>query len=102
MGAVYSIDRIVVYNRADCCRGRINGATVSIDGVQCGSALQISSPDTCFNARTGADIACSGNSYPEKFIRSCSNAVGREIMVSLYTDQYLQVTEVFAYGRRST
>merc|ERR1719399_2080996 len=37
LGAQYSIDKVVVWNRSDCCADRLNHAKVMVDDAICGS-----------------------------------------------------------------
>ena len=37
----YAVSKVRVLNRGDCCGNRLNGFSVSVDGVPCASDVQI-------------------------------------------------------------
>lgn len=71
-----TVNRVVVYNRTDCCGDRIKGAKVFVGNHLCG---------TINSAATSSTV-------------NCGNARGNEIRVELYAYNYLALCEVQAFG----
>jgi hypothetical protein len=75
--ATYKLSRITVWNRQDCCAGRLNGARVTLDGRTCGN-LRSSSSTTL----------------------SCPRS-GRVLQVRLPRSDYLTICEIKLWGTKA-
>jgi hypothetical protein len=53
LGAKYKIEKVMVWNRSDCCGNRLNQATVMVDNVSCGSLGTTHAQTVKCNGKTG-------------------------------------------------
>jgi hypothetical protein len=72
------VTRVVVWNRVDCCRSRLDNFQVQVDSTLCG---------TVKSAETRNTVTCKG-------------AVGSSVTVTLMTHGLLTLCEVQVYGRK--
>ena len=95
LGKVYkNIDEIQVFNRTDCCGGRLNWATVMVsDWPFTGDTMQKLKGDRI--SRYGIGKAKSKNVLP-------INRSGRYVRIQLPRSDYLQLAEVVVLGKRTT
>ena len=77
LGNKYAIDRVVVWNRADCCQGRLNHFEVLVNSRVCGKV---------------------GTAKRSNTIR-CNGAQGTSVTVRLRGNNYLTLCEVQVFGR---
>jgi len=75
LGAEYSIDRVTVWNRSDCCGNMLKQATVMVDDASCGS----------LGTARKQTVACSGKK-------------GKVVKIQHSRDDYLMLCEVKVYG----
>jgi len=71
------VQKVIIWNRADCCRGRLNNVYVNVDNHRCGQIR---------GARSVNTINC--------------NKVGRYVSVRKTNRDYLTLCEVRVYGRK--
>ncbi|CAH1263337.1 NPTX1 [Branchiostoma lanceolatum] len=85
LGSTKYVDRVVIFNRKDCCWGRLNGFQVHV-----GENSSVAHNPTCRDARSlvGRDV----------FIVNCGGLTGRYVGISLPATQYLTLCEVEVYG----
>jgi len=74
--ATYAVDKVVVWNRADCCASRLNNFEVLVDSQLCGKVR---------HARRSNTV-------------SCHKKKGRSVTVRLAGRTYLTLCEVQVYG----
>jgi hypothetical protein len=79
LGAKYSIQKVVVWNRVDCCQSRLNNFNVFVGSRKCGSV---------------------GRAHRKNTVQ-CGSKSGRSVKVQLRGTNYLQIAEVQVYGARS-
>jgi hypothetical protein len=77
LGARYEIDKVQVWNRVDCCAGRLNRVQVKVDGRLCGQINRASRVNTI----------------------NCRYKPGRSVMIQQTKSDYLTLCEVRVYGR---
>jgi len=77
--ATYTVDKVVVYNRVDCCSDRLRNTDVSIDGQLCGTISQEATVNTI----------------------DCGNKLGRIVKVALKGSNFLTLCEVEVWGSTS-
>jgi len=77
--ATYTVDKVVVYNRVDCCSDRLRNTDVSIDGQLCGTISQEATVNTI----------------------NCGNKLGRIVKVTLKGSNFLTLCEVEVWGSTS-
>jgi hypothetical protein len=77
LGRPYKVDRVVIWNRSDCCKSRLNNVNVRVGGRHCGRIGHASSVNTV----------------------RCGNKVGSQITIQQTKRDYLTLCEVKVYGR---
>ncbi|XP_033112683.1 uncharacterized protein LOC117113459 [Anneissia japonica] len=91
LGNSYAIGKVRIYNRADCCRERLNGATIHVGDDVKGMLT---------NAQCGESIADADTSAGSVIDRQCSPVLnGRYVSVSL-PNNYLSLCEVEVFSLR--
>ncbi|XP_033101528.1 pentraxin fusion protein-like, partial [Anneissia japonica] len=90
LGNTYSIQYVRIYNRADCCRERLNGATIRVGDDAAGMLT---------NTQCGEAIADAETRAGSVIDRQCDPALdGRYVSVSL-PNNYLTLCEVEVWGQ---
>ena len=91
LGKVYKIDTIRVFNRTDCCGGRLNGAKVMV------SDWPFSGDPSKPLKGDGISRYSIGNA--EKVNKLTVGRTGRHVRIQLTRSDYLQLAEVMVFGK---
>jgi hypothetical protein len=93
LGNVYKIDKIQVFNRTDCCVGRLNGAKVMVsDWPFTGDPMQVLKGD-------GISRFDIGKAKPKNEL--LINKTGQFVRIQLPRSDYLHLAEVVVFGKRT-
>ncbi|XP_033104464.1 antigen WC1.1-like [Anneissia japonica] len=91
LGNSYSIQYVRIHNRGDCCRERLNGATIRVGDNYDGMLT---------NAQCGEPIADADTSASSVIDRQCNPPLdGRYVSVAIEVDTYLTLCEVEVWGQ---